>query len=278
MFALRRVHLRLFLTMLVAALTCGTTSAVSAQELENGGQNTIYLPLVSATAHTSDGSSAPVSDGVIGEEKIEMLIEGADQLNQQFTPQANSTLFTGEECHWEYVPFRTDPDVRNPYGYYDDTQLFVPDHRYGDKDFKGNGPRYTIDTTVHFEEKDIYASIYMKAWEVDKYGRPKSDYTTAEEIGRLNFYSPPSGWNIRGIRQYNPITGTSRYYSTPTRTGRYRFTRTDNNGHASQRYYPANYLSLIESFTVVGDTNGGESGIRTGVTLDLAVSHLLVCR
>lgn len=150
------------------------------------------------------------------------------------------------------------------------TRFYIPPFKSGgDKDFGGNGPqvRVTCQLMISADRKQLVAVVYMQAKET------KDNWTTAEGSTTIPvFICNPA----QTIQQINATTGFSKMDITVT----------DNNGHDDQFFLPngtaaitraqnSNWevengyqdLSGVELVRIIGDTNGEEAGIRTGVEI-----------
>lgn len=150
------------------------------------------------------------------------------------------------------------------------TGFFIPPFKSGgDKDFGGNGPqmRITCQLLLSANKKQILAVVTMSAKET------KANWTMAEGTKMIPLFTCNSG---QTIQSFGSGTGYTKMDISVT----------DNNGHDDQ-FYLANgqpavtqaqnsaweltnavhHSSGVELVRIVGDTNGDDAGVRTGVQL-----------
>lgn len=132
------------------------------------------------------------------------------------------------------------------------TSFWVPPHTSGDNDFDGHGPDVNINTSLHIHgATELWAYRWMRARET------RSDWTTAEGMQQELIYRPRDSRYIVSIR--TPTYGEMWYRD---------------NDHADDYVFPGSGESPVVNLNhpvrharVVGDTNGGEAGFRTGAAL-----------
>lgn len=150
------------------------------------------------------------------------------------------------------------------------TSFFIPPFKSGgDKDFGGNGPqiRVSCQLMISADRKQLIAVVYMQARET------KDNWTTVEGTKTIPIFICNS---TQTIQSFNSSTGYAKM----------NFSVVDNNGHEDQFILPngtpaiiraqnSNWFvengygdpSGVELVRIVGDTNGEEAGIRTGVEI-----------
>jgi hypothetical protein len=130
------------------------------------------------------------------------------------------------------------------------TRLFVPPHNRGDRDFKGHGPcvRFAVDLGIKDDGTALTGNYEMHAFEcAGSFSSPQHDFTAS--LGRREELLASAGPNGR-------ILG----YSTASSL---QHTYIDNN-HADDIFnFSGN--EPVSSLRFIGDTNGDESGTKTGV-------------
>jgi hypothetical protein len=121
---------------------------------------------------------------------------------------------------------------------------FTPPKVSGDGDFFGHGPHVVVRVTLVTQPQSIFAQVFMSARE-----QPRGDGSVAEGAKDFPLYTPAPGWIIQGV----PIQMAT-----------------------SEHEYTSNVVDIIEkfgmgsggpvqTFLVVGDTQGNEVGTRTKV-------------
>ena len=122
---------------------------------------------------------------------------------------------------------------------------FIPPHTFGDKEFDGNGPKSTVNVNFYHDRNQVYYYVNMIAKET------KSDWTTASGTSsKIVIFTAPIGWHIKsiiGITDYNSI-----------------ISYTDSNTQ------PDVFGTPLGQATCIGDTQGVEAGIRTGVSFQFS--------
>jgi hypothetical protein len=117
----------------------------------------------------------------------------------------------------------------------------VPPHTRGDQEYNGHGPRTTVNVNFYYDRNQVYYYIYMIAEET------VSDWTTAAGYsGKIVAFTAPSGWHIKSVIGNTSYNGIVKY--------------TDSN------HQPDIFQTPLGQATCVGDTDGKEAGIRTGVS------------
>ena len=125
--------------------------------------------------------------------------------------------------------------------------VHIPEHTRGDEDFKGHGPRVTLDGSVYLDGCNVFTKVRMKAEEWSN--GPKRDHTTAE-----------TGKGPNGKREQEHLVGVVPRHlralglRTPSS---YRIDYIDN-GHGVDRFTPPG--SVLQRADIVGDTRGKEAG------------------
>jgi hypothetical protein len=133
-------------------------------------------------------------------------------------------------------------------------ERYVPPHTDGDTDFYGHGPQTKVSIQLEAEGSSLYARVAMDA-------RETGGTTRAKGTHRVRVFTAPAGRKIEAI--LSPTSATLEYtdkdheedYLIP--------------GHGEERpdrwrVSPAG-PGPVRMARLVGDTNGGEAGSRTGV-------------
>ncbi len=127
----------------------------------------------------------------------------------------------------------------------DKSTSFIPPHvGSGDTEFDGHGPNISCKVTLIQSSTQLNASIYMKAIET------KSDWTEASGTKTINLYTAQSNETIVGV--VGPTSDSFSYID---------------NDHDKDFYDGAGPVLRYE---FMGDGEGNDAGIHTGVTVHFA--------
>jgi hypothetical protein len=119
---------------------------------------------------------------------------------------------------------------------------FIPPHTFGDRDFKGHGPRISCSVNVDIvNEREIQARVFMRAVET------RSDWTTAEGTGHFTIYT-----------HNRPILDII--------SDQFSDTELVDMDHDPDPVHLGGG-ELVRDFVFTGDTRGPEAGTRTGVVI-----------
>jgi hypothetical protein len=122
------------------------------------------------------------------------------------------------------------------------TPFFVPPRVGGDHEFKGHGPRVEVSATLSVRNSnELWASVFMHAKETTH------DWTEAEGTAEYLVFR-----DARLARISRIVSDTHSFHGY-----------TDTNHATDFLELPAG--ELVRQFECVGDTQGSEAGIRTGV-------------
>jgi hypothetical protein len=124
---------------------------------------------------------------------------------------------------------------------------FIPRHTRGDRDFDGSGPAVNASVQLRNNGSSISATLFMRAVETE------SDFTTAEGSITEEIILAEPGWRITQLR-------VGQQGGCPPLTSC--FSYTDSN-HGRDVFSVGN--GPVSRFEFVGDTEGDEAGVQTGV-------------
>jgi hypothetical protein len=136
--------------------------------------------------------------------------------------------------------------------------FFVPPHRSGgDKDFFGNGPKVKASVTLRVSDdsKQLIARLFMSAMET------KSDWSRCEGTADFSIFSCRAGQTIAELH------GETHHEVNYTDTDWEEDFVIDGVGERKPKGWSLNdapATGLTRFFRFIGDTNGSESGTRTG--------------
>jgi hypothetical protein len=117
----------------------------------------------------------------------------------------------------------------------------APDHRNGDKDFKGHGPKVLVRATLDLrnQSKELWVTVYFHLKETEK------DWTEAEKTFSRKLYTAPEGQTIERI--LSDASSEAEY--------------TDTNHQLDKPAVRGG--KLVKEFEVMGDTGGNDVGNHT---------------
>lgn len=140
--------------------------------------------------------------------------------------------------------------------------LFVPPHRRGDRDFKGNGPLVYVFAQLKIGQSgDLQTRLSMYAFEW-KNGRYNGSTAAFGSSAWETAYRPPFGSRVVDIK-----TPTASFYMYLDR---------DHTLDSAYHHLPRN--GLVHNYHLMGDTGDDDAGVRTGVTAHFHTARVVLER
>ena len=130
--------------------------------------------------------------------------------------------------------------------------VYIPPLKYGDTEFNSNGPKMIAHVYLRLSPSKVEVQVYLSATET------KPDWTNAAGFSNwIEIYSVESGFKIIGLKSPTPI-----YYYNILRD-------TKGNDYIDTSISDFTIETVVGRAILVGDTNGGEAGSKTKITLNL---------